>query len=463
MLVKTKEFVEKLNSKLYQYTFNKKIPLSLKGSFRDTTYISDIDFSAYVYFNDKFIQILIHKLNNLKDFKFLYLNAGIDKDMKTPWVIYPKSGCDFDIDKARKWFSEFKTKKIIPNDSYTKIEQILNKKKLILGDIVEIQEILKEYNRIRWFLPDIINGTKTIRGHTYTLLEELKRDTGPVINTIYIDGKDIVSVDIGLVDKKHGHPIWETMYKYYTTNWYKILKSYKFFISKDHETEYKKTMSSLEYENAVLAKSKLLNSLMKYNPVGKNSINYIAQDLRKNLEKEGIITTSLKEVVDILAKRLNNKSKPYVDYFLDKLNDVGKIKNYQLLRLTEVAKIPTSIDQLIKRRQEGIECPFFESDTDQNINNLADRLLLDPKKWYKCLVKVSKREGKNLDVFVKEIFDKSPVSRLFLQHRNKLYIRGAISNKDDKVFEKIGENKRDYYTFDLKYMKRLQIYLITGY
>ena len=86
MLIKTKEFVKKLNSRLYQYSFNRKMPLSLKGSFHYTHFISDIDFTAYVYFNEKFIEILIHKLERLKDFK---------------------------------------VKKVIPRDSYIEIEKIL--------------------------------------------------------------------------------------------------------------------------------------------------------------------------------------------------------------------------------------------------------------------------------------------------------------------------------------------------
>lgn len=78
------------------------------------------------------------------------------------------------------------------------------------------------------------------------------------------------------------------MYKYYTENWYKILKNYKKLISKDYEVEYKQVLSTLEYDNALMAQANLLNSLMKYRVVGQESINYVAQDLQKRLEKEGI-------------------------------------------------------------------------------------------------------------------------------------------------------------------------------
>ena len=132
MIIKTKEFVKKLNSSLYQYSFNKKVPLSLKGSFTNTTYISDIDFTAYVYFNPTFINILTRKIKNLRNFKFIYLNAGTDKDFNIPWSINPEWGCDFDLVTTKKWYDEFKHKKLIPGSSYNEIEKILNKKKLLI-------------------------------------------------------------------------------------------------------------------------------------------------------------------------------------------------------------------------------------------------------------------------------------------------------------------------------------------
>ena len=466
MLVKTKEFEKKLNSKLYQYSFNKKIPLSLKGSFYYATYISDIDFTAYVHFNEKFIQILIHKINRSKDFKFIYLNAGTDINFKTPWVIYPEWGCDFDIIKAKQWFVEFKSKNLIPPKSYNEIVKILNKKKLLLGDLIDIQEILDQYNTIKWFLPDIINGTKTVNNHKYVLLDELRKDTGPVLNSIYIDGNNIVSVDIGLTDKKYKHPIWSRMYKYYTENWYKILKSYKKLISKDYSKEYYKTLKIFEYDNALLAQVELLNSLMKYKVVPQTSVNYIAQNLHKNLDKIGITSRDLKHISEILSKRLNTAAKPYVNYFMDKLTHVSKIKTYKRIRLTEVSQIGTTDKILMQRRKDGILCPFFESDVEEYIKTLATKLLLNNKKFRECLIQLSKQDNKPFDKFVKDIFYNSPISRLFLQSedsKNKIYVRGALINDDDILFYKIGQKGSGYYIFDQKYRKRLQIYLVTGY
>ena len=59
---------------------------------------------------------------------------------------------------------------------------------------------------------------------------------------------------------------------------------------------------------------------MKYKVVDQEHINYVAQDLQKRLEKRGIKAKNLKDVVSILQKKLDEKSKPYVSYFLDKLS-----------------------------------------------------------------------------------------------------------------------------------------------
>ena len=467
-MIKTPNFVKKLNSRMYQYTFNKKNPPVLKGSFKYTTYISDIDYTLYVHFNERFIEILINKLTKLRDFKFMYLNAGIDINFKLPWVIDPNWGCDFDLISAKKWFEEFKSKKLMPSSTLDKIEGILNKKNLLIGDLVDIQKVFNKYNVVKWFLPDIIKGEKVLNGHMYKLLDELKTEIGPVLNSIYIDGDDIISVDIGLVDKqyKYKQPIWSRMYKYYTQNWYKILKSYKKLISKDYELEYRNVMKTMEFTNALLAQANLLNSLIKYKVVPQKSINHIAKELNTNLEKNKILSKKLEEVIELLYNKLDRMAKPYINYFLDKLTYHGKIKTYQRLRLIKVSSIPTSEKKLIKRRKSGIYCPFFKSYEDENINSIAQKLMFNEKKFNICVQKISKNLTMPLDKFMEYTFKKSPVSRLFLQlnkGKNKIYIRGSFINTDHSLFSVLGEKIGEYYRIDLKYLERLRIYLVTGY
>ena len=128
MLIKTPEFVKLLNSRIYQYTFNRNAPPFLHGSFKNAKYVFDIDYVAFVTFNQKFIDILLNKLNRLKDFKFLYLNAGSDKRFEAPWKIFEHGGCNFDLVTVRKWLDNLKSRNLIPNDEIKIIESKLNKK-----------------------------------------------------------------------------------------------------------------------------------------------------------------------------------------------------------------------------------------------------------------------------------------------------------------------------------------------
>lgn len=79
----------------------------------------------------------------------MYLNAGVDTDFKLPRVIHPDWGCDFDLLKVREWLVDFKKKKLIPYDSYNEIKKILTKRKLLMGDLIDVQEILNKYNTIK--------------------------------------------------------------------------------------------------------------------------------------------------------------------------------------------------------------------------------------------------------------------------------------------------------------------------
>jgi hypothetical protein len=465
MLIKTEKLVQTIDQHLYEYTFNKNSPLMLKGSFKYITYVSDVDYTANVRFNPTFIKILINKLLKLRHFKFLYLSAGIIDEFKVPWVIYPDWGCNFDIIQTRKWLDEFKDKNCVPPDIYDKIYDILTKENLLLGDLIDVQDILKKYGRIRWFLPDILRGYKIINKRKYILLDELKSDDGPVINNIYIYGKDVISIDIGLTDNRYKQPYWSRLYKYYTQNWYKILKLYRKLISKDYEEEYKKVMKTMEYDNALISQVNLLKTLMKYKPLHAEYISYTAQDLQKNLEKVNIYTKNLSEVNSILVKKLNDKAKPYVDYFFDLLTYSGKRKLIPELRLIEISKNPTNKEELVSRRKDGIKCPFFKEKIYEYIDSFSSNLMISNKKLLNCVKKVSDKENILIPDLIQKYFKNYPVSRLFLQYnksKNKILVRGAFNTNDHQFLDNIAEKKSGYYILDSKLINRIQIYLLTG-
>ena len=253
---KTQQFTQTLNKRLDQITFNKKKPLVLKGSFKNAKYISDIDYSAYVYFNNKFIDILIHKISNLKNFQFISLNSGMDKRFDLPWTISSEWGCNFDLKKAIAWLNDFKHAKLVPEYIVKYISSIILKKKISLSDLIDIENILRPYRIIRWSFSDILKREQKRGGFTYSLLDVLRKDSG-VLHYLYFD-KNVVSIDVGFVDRRYTQPIWERMYKYYTEDWYKILKGYKKLIALDYVQEYRKVMETLQYKNSIYAQTKLI-------------------------------------------------------------------------------------------------------------------------------------------------------------------------------------------------------------
>lgn len=463
MIVKSDKFVQRLNSRLYQLTFNRQKPLVLKGSFKVAHYITDIDYTAYVHFNQKLIEIIVNKISRLIDFIFLYLNAGKYDEFKLPWYIHPKKGCDFDLLKSQKWFFTLKNIKLLPYNIIEYIETRLMGDKITIKGLIEIEEILNEYDTIRWFLPDMKRGYKEVRGKKYVLLDELKKDTGPVLNCIYVDGPNYIGFDVGLSDFKFKHKIPTWMYPYYTQNWYKIFKKYKFNIENDHRETYLHAHKSMEVENALLARIDTFNNLIKYKVVSPKVINRLVNEFYVEIKKIGLHTHNLVEIGDILKMRLNEMAIPYIDYFRDKLTYSGKLQNIQNLRIVEVSQEGVDQKTLISRREKGIHCPFFKEDFDEYMDALAIKLLIPIKKLYSCFELVAQHEKSTPQEIINRHFNMSPMNRIFLQHSDKvLLVRGALNRNDHEFLADIGKAEKVFYVLDKKYTKRMQIYLLTG-
>lgn len=486
MIIKTDKFVKNLNSKLYQFTFNKKLPLRLKGSFKNVTYVSDIDFQANIHINQQFLNILVHKINNLKDFVFMYITSGTNTSYKIPWDIHHEKGCNFNLKNANNWIYSLKNNKLISNTLFEHIYNILNKDNLKLGNLIEIQNLIGKFCYIKWFLPDIIRGYQILDGNKYYLLDTMKN--GAIISSLYIDNSNIVpnivSIDIALVDRRFKTPIWRHMHQFYTQNWYKIFKEYKKYIKTEYEQEYKTIRKILEFTNSLLAESELLNNILTYNnslfigsktPIAIRRIaispkytNILVNNLRKDLHGVNIYTQDLNEINSILVNTLNNKSKPYINYFLDKLTEQGKIKMYKLLRLTDISSNPTPIKTIIEREKKGIKCPFFDTDLQENINSIAHGLMLNQAKLNTCFEHISEKEHITTENILKHFYN---FPRLFISKHNNngqfrlktpFAVRGTFNDTDHKLFSKIGIWMDNFYEVPPKLIKRVQIYIISG-
>jgi len=257
-----------------------------RGTFNKITeYISDIDFQSSVSFKQWWLDYLNKKIKNLTDFEFIRVNAGYMEEYKPPWEIYQEgiqskyttqynNACDFDLQQTMVWWDNFKkaryggnNKKMMSDRDLEKVDNILNQETLILGDLVEIENISEKYGTIRWNKFDLKKGEKTDQfGKLHYFLKELETDSGPAAQFVYIPMfPQVVSVDVGLVDRKF-RKVFPAPTFYYQGNWYKFLKTYKYSynLKREHEDEYWEVMKDLEYENALVAKIDLLETMYKY-------------------------------------------------------------------------------------------------------------------------------------------------------------------------------------------------------
>ena len=252
------------------------------------------------------------------------------------------------------------------------------------------------------------------------------------------------------------------MYKYYTKNWYEILKSYKKLISKDFEQEYRSVMKTFELDNSILGQTKLLESILKYNVFPPEKIFKVSHNVKQLLSSIGLNSLNLNDIIKELINILNNRAKPFVDYFLDKLQN-PKILTYMKLRLLEISNIPTNKKLLVERFNKGIKCPFFEEYIDEYLNTMSSKLMIDKTLFKSCLKKISDKKHISIQDVINKYFNDIPISRLFLEIKNdNLYVRGDLIDKDYNFLKDIGEQRHDYYVLNIKYTKKLQIYLLSN-
>src|SRR3990167_5547583 len=141
----------------------------------DKKFNSDISnlLKRYRFFNIKGSYLLERSNRHANNFMFLQLSCGFKNEFQPPWTIGRHGSCNFSLEFARKWFSNFKklnkTTNLVPEDVISFIDSIFKKDTLRIGDIVEIENILYPFAEIIWSQQDIAIGYKIINGQHYSL------------------------------------------------------------------------------------------------------------------------------------------------------------------------------------------------------------------------------------------------------------------------------------------------------
>jgi hypothetical protein len=452
MIKNTPEFKKELENNLSWITFSKNNPLILKGSYKTKplgSFISDIDFTALVYFNDILVKKIVSIIENLPQsnkFTFIRLKSGFDKKFQTPWSIDKIGGCEYNQDDTDKWLKNLKEK--VDDKTYQEISNILNKDEIQIRDLIEVENILKPYSEIIWKKEDIKRGYIIKNEVKYDLLETLKNNQA-ILKYLYkypIDNKNYyVSIDVALVDKKFPFKS-NILYNYYTGNWYKILKSFKYYIKKDYFDQYLKDLNSIDLFTSLLANVRMLSKIVKYKLINQTDFIFISSLIKKQLALSGFdYKQSLSDIENTLIKKINTTVYDWVQFYKEQLDKKYKKEFDFYFDRIDFASIPVSKNEIKKRTKSGLRCPFYIIDIDEFnlLYELSDRILYDFRKMINCFVDISNQNNLPIWRIVTKILK-----------RNKLY----LERKDNNIILKDNDKVLKNYPEDE--LKKLQNYIL---
>lgn len=400
MLLKTPTFDNIFKNDIKELAINSNYPFREMGSYKIKEFgepITDIDLTAFVYFNSKLLTIIssiIRRVNKGSKFFFLHMNCGIRKEFELPWTIDNDGGCNFNLKQLYEWFEQFVNNKRVPPHILEYIGNKVIKNILILRDLIDIENIIKPFAEILWNIDDIQRGFKIIDGHKYNLLDIMKSET-PVLEYVYIYENNIIAVDVGLLDKRYRN-FPRRMYSYYMDDWYKIMKSYRWKLLDEFRQEYLNVMKHINLFILVKYKIDLYKRIKPYND---NLTNIAYKDMMEGLE---MLNMDFNESIEEeLYEHVNNYLSKYIEYFISRLKPEFRTPFYIYLKRGIEAQIPTSLDVIKERESYGIKCPFFSTDIDdfEKIVNLSIRVLIDTDEMIKCINYISNK----LNISIKEV------------------------------------------------------------
>jgi len=392
MLIKTHDFDYKLIYDLKQLTNNR---FTIKGSYKIKeygSYITDIDVETDVVFNKDLFNKILSMIERSRSFIFIQLSLGFKNEYTLPWKIDNNGGCEYDPDKVAIWYENFKKMKLVPDTVYKYIEDKLFSDTISIKNLIDIENELLQYSEIIWRKDDIKRGHVYFMGTKYDLLDILSIEQ-PVLELLYNYKGEFCLIDLALNDKSYKYEFTNDMYKYYTKDWYKIMKLFRWKIQKEYQEEYRKIMKYIDIFMAIYNKIILIEKVYKYRLLPTKDFYNIENDIKSQLVKLDIKfdDNTKKKLLVIVNKYLEK----YIDYFKNKLNTnfIDKF-NSQYQRGLE-SQIVTK-DTITKRVKNNINCPFFKTDIEdyKRFVKITKKLSLDLDHVIDCFIKISEETGK---------------------------------------------------------------------
>ena len=458
MVIKTKEFDRQLSRDVSWITINRKLPLWQKGSYKikewgDT--ISDIDFQARVYLTPQLINIITGVIRKnsrpSSPFMFIHMSVGKYKEYEVPWTIDEHGGCDFDLKRAHDWLDWFIEQNLVPQSTISYITSKLYSESMKIRDLIDVENVLHPYAEIIWRLEDINRGFVERDGHRYYLLDQMKKET-PVMEYIYrYKGDGYVAIDVGLVDKKYKTGPTEKMYRYYTDDWYKIMKSFRWKLNEDDKPGYFAAMRQVDDLISLKYTIGLIQKLEKHKLLPRNERVKMVLNVYKGLDKiineEYKYDDHIREVIrelgnyneisfpelgNFMYEKINHILKKYVLYYASKLKDGDRETALLYLHRGVESQIPTSQETIKSRSNVGVKCPFFSTSMDdlEKLMGLAVRMDLPHEKIIDCFSQVSTQLGLSVTDIIQEVVGDNNLS--------------IVSGSDGVIFREHGIEKGVY-------------------
>lgn len=446
MIIKTREFDQQFNNDLHWITINRNMPLWQKGSYKVKEWndiITDIDLQARVFYNEKLVDIVSNMLHKLRTrngpFRFIHMAVGRFEGFDLPWIIDNTGGCQFNLQKAYKWFEWFSHQKLVPKKVIDYIKSKLYVNKLLLRNLIDIENAIHSYAEIVWTEEDIRRGFIDSRGVRYNLLDAMKTET-PVLEFLYYYNNDFVAIDVGLVDRGHVAPTSGNMYRYYTNDWYKILKAFRWKLQEQYRPEYYEAMTKITAMIAIRYKLELLPKLSKHSIFTKEQMAIAMRALAKEMDKQGISYKGKapKVVAQDIYEYVNHSLRDKVTHFAKLLNPNEREKILLHLQRGAEAQIPVTVETMQKRHDINIQCPFFPADMDdfEYLTALAMRMDMDPEHLVECFSQIAILKKTSVRSVINEVVGSNPYSLLTIGNRVLL----REQNQKKKSFDMNSKN-----------------------
>ena len=454
-IIKTKEFDQQFQQDRHWIEINRNLPLWDKGSYKVKEWgdlVTDIDLQARVRYFPNLINIISNVLekNRRKKSRFIFIHMAVGRydGYDIPWTIDDNGGCDYDPERVKVWWNEFKNRSLVPDHIRRYIKSKLFDPEMRISNLIDVENALHPYAEIVWSEDDIRKGFIQRDGKRYDLLDVMKTET-PVLEYVYhYRNNEYVAIDVGLVDNRFKVPIKNKIYLYYMEDWYRILKTFRWKLSENDKETYFQVMNGITNLIALKYQIGFIEKLAKGNVLPSQQIDSLLHNTYAELDKLGINHRGieLSEISKYLYENVNNILADSVKVYANKLENYDERKEI-LNRLSRGAQahIPSTQEQLVLRRQNGFSCPFFATDLDEyeQLTDLAIRMDMDVELVINCFSRISIGLGKPVAQIIKDIVSPNQFSILI--------------DKDKVVLK---ENGREKGRYPISLKTKLQAYVL---